>query len=528
MKKQTVAKASDLQPGKMIAVKAEGASILLTEIDGAVHAIGAKCTHNGADLSKGALCGDRVVCPWHNASFDVKTGDQLCPPGLDSLPSYPVTVEGDEIVVELPDEPQASRSPNMASYRPGADSRTFVVLGAGAAGTNAAETLRASGFEGRLVMITAEDELPYDRTTLSKKYLAGSASEDSLSLRSPEFYASHDIELKTGARVTAVDAVAQQLTFEEGATLGYDALLLATGGTAKMLPLNGADLKGVFKLHNHRQAEAILEAAQTAKQAVVVGGSFIGMETAASLTKQGVAVTVVSPGAEPFESLLGPEVGRLFRRVHEAQGVAFKLGTKVNQIHGSGAVEAVSTADGDRLPADLVIVGIGVQPSTAYLQQMQVSPKDKSIPVDQYLRAGEGVFAAGDIATFPDWRTGESVRIEHWQLAAQHGRVAARNMLGQQVPFRGVPFFWTGQFDLKLRYVGHAERWDEVIIEGNVEDIESPAFLAFYRQGDRILAVAGINRDQEIAAISELMRLDQMPKPDAVRTRVDWLSKLPA
>ncbi len=525
MKKQTVAHTSDLESG-MITVKAGGTSILLTRVDGNIYATGAKCTHNGASLSQGALCGSRVVCPWHNASFDVTTGNQLCPPGLDSLPSYPVTLEGDRIVVELPDEPQASRTPEMASHRPEADDRTFAILGAGAAGTNAAETLRAEGFEGRLVMITAEEELPYDRTMLSKKYLAGGAEEDALSLRSPEFYQAHDIELKAGSRVIAVDAVARTLTFEGGTTLSYDALLLATGGTAKRPPIDGADLGGVFKLHNHQQATAILEAAQNAKQAVVVGGSFIGMETAASLTKQGVAVTVITPGAIPFEKLLGPEVGRLFQRVHEAQGVTFKLGTKMTEIHGSGAVEAVSTGDGDRLPADLVVIGIGVEPTTGYLTQMQVSPKDKSVPVDEYLRAGEGVYAAGDIATFPDWRLGEDVRIEHWQLAAQHGRVAARNMLGGQLPFRGVPFFWTGQFDLKLRYVGHAERWDEVIVEGDVESTDSPEFLAFYRRGDRILAVAGINRDKDIAAISELMRLDKMPSADGVRGKMDWLAKL--
>ncbi|MGF1515817.1 MAG: FAD-dependent oxidoreductase [Elainellaceae cyanobacterium] len=528
MKKQTVAKTSDLEPGKMITVKAGSTPILLAQVNDKIYATGAKCTHNGAVLAQGALCDRRVVCPWHNASFDVTTGDQLCPPGLDSLPSYPVTVNGDQIEVELPDDPHPSRTPAMSSRRLGADDRVFVILGAGAAGLNAAETLRASGFEGRLVMITAEAELPYDRTMLSKKYLSGGAGEDALPLRSREFYQAHDIELKTGSRVTAVNAVDRQLTFEGGTTLGYDALLLATGGTAKMPPIDGTDLDRVFKLHNHQQAEAIVEAAQDAKQAVVVGSSFIGMETAASLTQQKVAVTVVSPESVPFEKLLGPEVGRLFQRVHESHGVTFELGGKVTQLHGNGAVEAATTDSDKRLPADLVVIGVGVEPTTGYLQYLQVSPKDKSVPVDEYMRAGEGIYAAGDIATFPDWRTEEAVRIEHWQLAAQHGRAAARNMMEQQVPFRGVPFFWTGQFNLKLRYVGHVESWDEVIIEGDAESTDSPEFLAFYRKGDRILAVAGINRDKEIAAISELMRLDKMPRPDAVRSRVDWMAKLAA
>ncbi|MGB3613427.1 MAG: FAD-dependent oxidoreductase [Elainellaceae cyanobacterium] len=526
MNKQTVAQTSDLKPGTMLAVTAGDTPLLLSQVGDTVYATGAKCTHNGANLAKGVLCDRRVVCPWHNASFDVTTGDQICPPGLDSLPSYAVNIEGNDIIVQLPDEPQPSRTRPMARHNSDGDGRTFVILGAGAAGTNAAEALRVLGFEGRLIMITAEDELPYDRTMLSKQYLSGDASAEALPLRSPEFYQAHDIDVKVGSRVTEVLAQEKQLTFDDGATLAYDALLLATGGKAKLPPLDGVELDGVYKLHNQQQAEAITKAAKDAKRAVVAGASFIGMETAASLTQQGIAVTVISPGEVPFETLLGPEVGRLFQRVHEANGVTFELGTKLAQVKGTGHVESVVAENGLSFPAELVVMGIGVQPATDYIQQLELDSEDKSVPVDEYLNAGYSLYAAGDIATFPDWRTGENVRIEHWQLAAQQGRVAARNMLGQKTPFRGVPFFWTGQFDLKLRYVGHASDWDEVITEGNLEDIDNPEFLAFYRQGDRILAVAGINRDAEIAAISELMRLDQMPGPDAVRSKVDWLAEL--
>ncbi|MEO0406848.1 MAG: FAD/NAD(P)-binding oxidoreductase, partial [Cyanobacteria bacterium P01_A01_bin.135] len=238
-----------------------------------------------------------------------------------------------------------------------------------------------------------------------------------------------------------------------------------------------------------------------------------------------VSVTVISPDSVPFESILGPQVGRLFQRVHESNGVTFKLGQKLKQVSGENAVSSVTTDSGEELPADLVVIGIGVKPVTDYLQQIKLNPDDSSVPVDEYLQVSEGLYAAGDIATFPDWRSEETVRIEHWQLAAQHGRVAARNMLNQQVPFRGVPFFWTGQFNLKLRYVGHAKQWDEVVIDGDLEDIKNPKFLAFYCQGDRVAAVAGINRDADIAMISELMRLGKMLGADAVREPIDWQSK---
>ena len=521
--RKTVAKISDFDAKAMVLAKVGDVKVLLSRVDGEIYATGATCPHNGASLDKGVLCDRRVVCPWHNASFDVTTGEQLCPPGLDGLPSYPVTLEGDDIVVELPEEPQKAQTPKMARHNPETESRTFAILGAGAAGLNAAETLRSQGFEGKVVLITAEDELPYDRTALSKQYLAGGASEDSLSLRSPEFYQHHDIALKTGARVTQVSPQSRQLTFDNGETLDYDALLLATGGIAKMPPIDGVDLNGVFKLHNHQQAEAILQAAQTAKQAVVVGSSFIGMETAASLAQQDVAVTVLSPDEVPFKRILGPEVGKLFQRVHEAHGVTFKLGEKLEQVNGNGSAASVTTNGGSKIPADLVVIGIGVQPATDYLQEVALAD-DNSVPVDAYLQAGEGLYAAGDIATYPNWRSGERVRIEHWQLAAQQGRAAARNMLGQQQPFRGVPFFWTGQFNLKLRYVGHSEDWDTVIIDGNVTDSENPEFLAFYCEGDRVAAVSGINRDADIAMISELMRRDEMPVATAVKG-VDWQSK---
>ncbi len=257
---------------------------------------------------------------------------------------------------------------------------------------------------------------------------------------------------------------------------------------------------------------------------MIIGAGFIGMEVAASLTQQGLEVTVVAPGEVPFEKVLGRSVGQMFQQVHEEKGVQFKLGCKAEAFKGGDSVEAVELDNGETLPADMVVVGIGVQPATDFVEGIELSEGDRSIPVNQYLQAAPNVYAAGDIAQFPHFMTGEPVRIEHWRLAMQHGRIAACNMAGQTVPFEAVPFFWTGQFDLKLRYVGHAENFDDVIIQGSLKE---KSFLAFYVQAEQVLAVSGIGRDQDIAAISELMRLREMPAAATLKkTDIDWVEQL--
>lgn len=506
-KSQVVARVNDLKEGEMQAVRVEKTLVLLVKVNDRFHALAANCTHYGAPLAKGVLHGDRLVCPWHNACFNPSTGDQLEPPGLDDLPHFQVRVEGEEVIVTLPDDTPRHREPDMASYNPKLDDRTFVLIGLGAAGTNAAETLRKAGFEGRIVAVTAAEELPIDRTMLSKKYLQGKVGENALPLRDEGFYRQHEIEILTGKPVEEVDISAKQITFADASILNYDALLLATGGKARSLNVEGARLDNIFTLRNHQDSDAILAAAENASRAVIVGSSFIGMETAASLAQNEVEVTVVSPESVPFEKILGDRVGKLFQKEHEKNGVKFIFGQKASQFVGKEKVETVVLDNGDRLAADLAVVGIGVDPATDILEGVRLN-EDKSVTTDEYLQVADGVYAAGDIATFPDWQTGEPTRIEHWRLAAQHGRIAAYNMVGKEVPFRGIPFFWTGQFGLKLRYVGHAEQWDKIVYDG---EVESGEFLAFYIKGDRVLAVSGINRDSQIAAISELMRLDKMP-----------------
>ncbi|MEC4852231.1 MAG: FAD-dependent oxidoreductase, partial [Jaaginema sp. PMC 1079.18] len=369
------------------------------------------------------------------------------------------------------------------------------------------------GFRGRVVMITAAEDFAIDRTKLSKKYLQGDAGEDALPLRDRDFYDRHDIEVLTETRVTQVNTEKQQITFADNTTLDYDRLLLATGGKARKLDVPGADLENIFTLRDRLDSDRILEAAKKAENALVIGSSFIGLETAASLRQQGLNVAVISSSEVPLKKILGTEIGEFFQEKQEENGVCFQFETKVKEFQGQGKVEKAILEDGTPIDVDLVVVGIGVDPATDYLEGIETN-EDGSISTNAYLQATESVFAAGDIAQFPYWQTEQPTRIEHWRLAAQQGRIAARNMLNQSIPFRGVPFFWTGQFDVKLRYVGHAEKWDEIIFDG---EVDSGEFIAYYRQGDRILAAAGCNRDAEMAAIEELMRLGEMPKIDELK-----------
>lgn len=509
----TVANINDLQDGEMRQVSVGDTDVLLVKIDGKFYAVGAYCSHYQAPLAEGVLSENYVVCPWHNAYFNLVTGDQQEPPGLDSLTQYQVRVEGNQVIVSVPENASGLRSPAMVEYNPEVDNRTFVILGAGAAGTHAAETLRVAGYQGRIVMATQDDRLPYDRTYLSKDYFTGKVAKVQMPLRSPDFYQKHQIEVLLNKQAVRVDAIAKTITFADNDSLNYDALLVATGGKPRQLNVPGKDLQNIFTLRSFVDTEQILAAAKQASRAVVIGSSFIGMEVAAGLTQQGVKVIVVSPTL-PFKKILGEEIGQVFQQIHEENGVSFRLGRKVTRFEGNGKVETAILDNDERLSADLVVVGIGVQPATEFLQGVELNPKDQSLIVDEYLQAAEGIYAAGDIASYPDWRTGETTRIEHWRVAAQQGRIAAHNMTGKAVKFRGVPVFWTMQFQFPLRYVGHAEQWDEIIFNG---DLQKQQFIAFYVKDNRVLATASSQRDTETAAIAELMRLNQMPLPEALR-----------
>lgn len=502
----TVAKTSELADGEMKQLSANGAEILLACVGGKFHAVGAHCTHYGAPLVEGVLSGDRIVCPWHHACFNATNGDIQEPPALDALARYDLRVENDQVIVRVPDGAPDRRVPAMTT-RDTKDERLFVIAGGGAAGYAAAQTLREDGFAGRVVLITREDHLPYDRPNLSKDYLQGNAEPEWMPLRSEDFFAEHDIEVIRNREITHIDASRKTITFANDETLVCDALLLATGSAPRKLPFQSATQENVFLLRSHADSDAIISAAEKGKRAVVIGASFIGMEAASSLATRGCEVTIVAPDNTPFEKILGPEIGRLFQHTHEEHGIKFKLGASVSCFDGETRVTAVVLENGERLDADLVVVGIGVKPNTDFLEGLMLH-RDGGVIVDEHMCAAEGVYAAGDIACFPNPLTHERQRIEHWRTAMQQGRIAAHNMAGRKTPYESVPFFWTRQFDVGLLYVGHAQQWDEIIYHG---DLSTRDFLAFYVKDNRVLAVAGMNRDREMAAAEELMRLGCMP-----------------
>ena len=507
-----LANTSDLKSGEMKELAAGDTRILLARVDDQFYAVSATCPHYGGSLVEGALCGTHVVCPLHHAVFNVVNGNLEEPPALDALVSYEVRVEDERVIVRVPEEAADRRAVSMVN-RDVADARRFVIIGAGAAGYAAAQTLREEGFRGRIAMITREDRAPYDRPNLSKDYLHGHAEPEWMPLRAEDFFTEHDIELLFNREVTRVDARAKTIVFEGGDKMDYDALLVATGGAPVRLNIPGSDLKDVCVLRSFADADSIIEIASRSRRVVVVGASFIGMEAAYSLRERGLDVTVVAPSAEPFETTLGNEIGAVFRHEHEKHGVRFKLGSIVYRFEGIHDVEAVTLDNGESIETDMVVVGAGVRPATNFLEGVELD-KSGGVVVDSRLRAADGLYAAGDIVNFADSRTGQRMRIEHWRTAQQQGRTAARNMLGHDVAFAAVPFFWTQQFDITLRYVGHATSWDEIIYQG---DLAAHDFLAFYIKNERVTAVAGMNRDRELAAVEVLMSLDRMPTREQLK-----------
>jgi NADPH-dependent 2,4-dienoyl-CoA reductase/sulfur reductase-like enzyme/nitrite reductase/ring-hydroxylating ferredoxin subunit len=486
---------ADLLEGAMRAVEAGGRKILVARVNGVCHAIDATCPHAGGPLNEGVLHEGVVVCPWHKAAFRVATGERVEPPAVDNLQRFPVRVADGRVHVSVGD--QWNRVQDTA---PGGDARCMVIVGAGAAGAIAAQTLREQGFSGRVVMIGREDCLPYDRTVLSKYALSGQKGGEKSPLQDAAFYQAHGIE-RLAQEVVAVDPAGRVVTFADGTSLAYDAALMATGGVPRPLTFPGADLDGVFLLRSAADADAVVEAAGRARRAVVIGAGFIAVEAAGSLRERGLEVAVVAPQQAPFERQLGPEIGNVFRRVHERQGVVFHLGEEVEAIEGDGRVQRVRLKSGAVLDADLVVAGLGVTPATGPLHGVP-RRQDEGLDVDAHLCVTEGLYAAGDIAAFPLRGDGEQVRVEHWRVAEQHGRVAALNMLGHGVAYDAVPYFWTIHYRKRLDYVGHAEAWDEVVVDG---DLEKPEFTAFYVHGAKVAAVAGWGRDRQMAQAITLM-----------------------
>jgi NADPH-dependent 2,4-dienoyl-CoA reductase/sulfur reductase-like enzyme/nitrite reductase/ring-hydroxylating ferredoxin subunit len=513
--REVVANKNELKDGEMKEVRIGKRSVLLVRVKGKFYAIGSRCSHRGAPLAKGVLSRCRVRCPWHQACFDATTGDVREPPALNALPCFDVRVKGENVIVSIPEDIEIRRTPPMAKRNPDKDNRTFVIVGGGAAGAIAAEALRQNGFEGRIIMIIREDRLPYDRTLLTKGYLTTDATRIPL-LRSEKFYTDYDIEVVTGQEIVSVNTSNKIIISKGGSTLKYDKLLIATGAEPRRLTIPGAELEGIFTLRSLDDAYKIKSALKETSCVVVIGASFIGMEAAATFIQHKLPVTVVALESAPFEPVLGKKIGNLFKRVWQERGVSFRLNTKVSRFEGDGRVQEVILDDGEHLRTDLVLLGAGVKPTSPSIEGVKRNP-DGSLPVNELLQVSDDVYAAGDVASFINSQTGDRIRVEHWRLAQQHGHVAAHNMIGKELEFRGIPFFWTGEFGTNLRYVGHATGWDDVIFHG---DPSNGDFVAFYIKDGKVLAAAGCNNDTKLAAVAELMRMGRMPGPEKLRGEI--------
>jgi NADPH-dependent 2,4-dienoyl-CoA reductase/sulfur reductase-like enzyme/nitrite reductase/ring-hydroxylating ferredoxin subunit len=477
----------DLADGAMALGQVDGEDAILVRNGDEFFAVGANCTHYHATLSEGLVVGDTVRCPLHHACFSLRSGEALRAPAFDPIPHWRTEVIGDQVFVrEKLADPDRKHLVNSTVGQ--SVPASVVIIGGGAAGIAAADMLRRQGYDGRLTMISADDWPPYDRPNLSKDFLVGNAPDEWMRLRQPEFYDEQKIDLVLNSRVSALDIPRKRVNLENGQTYGFEALLIATGAEPVRLKIEGAIDSQIHYLRTFADARAIVSQAASAKRAAVVGASFIGLEVAASLRTLGIAVDVIAPESQPLERVMGSEISGMIRGLHEAHGVVFHLGETVKRLDAN----TLTLSGGGTLEVDLVVLGVGVRPSVFLAEQAGLET-NRGIVVNEYLEtSAPGVFAAGDIARWPDPHSGERIRVEHWVVAERQGQAAAKNILGYRERFDAVPFFWSQHYDVAINYVGHAEHWDSVEIDG---DPSARNCAVSYKRGGRTLAVATISRD---------------------------------
>ena len=481
-------RAAELADGTMLAGHVGEEAVLLARRGDEFLAVSSSCTHYHASLADGIVAGDTVRCPLHHACFSLRTGEALRAPAISPVACWKVERLGDKIFVRTRKQPVAAARPTRPLS--GQSPKRIVIVGGGAAGFAAAEMLRREGYEGSIVMLSDEASPPVDRPNLSKDYLAGNAPEDWVPLTSPDFYADHAIELRINAKAIGVDLKTRVVALADGGGLAYDRLLLATGAEPNRLSFPGSRSPQVHTLRALADCRAIIAAAASAGRALVIGSSFIGLEVAAALRARAIEVDVVAPEARPMERILGAQIGSFVLNLHEQHGVRFHLQQTVKAIEG----KRVILASGEELDADVVVMGVGVRPRVDLAEAAGLK-LDRGVLVDSYLQtSAPEVFAAGDIARWPDPHSGELIRVEHWVVAQRQGQTAARNMLGPREKFGAVPFFWSQHYDVAINYVGHAEGWDQLEIEG---DIEARDCLVRYKRQGRTLAVASMGRDAD-------------------------------
>jgi NADPH-dependent 2,4-dienoyl-CoA reductase/sulfur reductase-like enzyme/nitrite reductase/ring-hydroxylating ferredoxin subunit len=461
--------------------------VLLARRGAEFFAVAAHCSHYHGPLAEGLMVGETVRCPWHHACFDLRTGEAVRAPALSPIDCWKVEQQGGKIFVR---EKRPNPEPRSQDKLPADMPKKIVIIGGGAAAFAAAERLRRVRYAGSIVMLSDDDASPVDRPNLSKDYLAGSAPEEWVPLRSERFYGENGIDLRLNANVARIDPKSRSVVLSDGATVSYDRLLLATGAEPVRLPIPGAGPSQVLILRSLADCRAIIARAAAGQRAVVIGASFIGLEVAASLRARNMEVHVVAPEARPMERVLGPQMGDFIRALHEEHGVVFHLQDTVSAIDG----KTLTLKSGRTLQADLVVAGVGVRPRIQLAEAAGLA-MDRGVVVDAYLQtSAPEIFAAGDIARWPDSHSGQSIRVEHWVVAERQGQTAALNMLGSREEFDAVPFFWSQHYDIPINYVGHAESWDEIAVDG---DIRAKDCILRFKQKGRTFAVASIFRDLE-------------------------------
>ncbi len=523
---EAVCRVDDLTDGQMKDVRVGDTDVLLARVDGQYYALYPKCAHYQAPLEKGILHGHRLICPWHNACFDVRNGHRLEAPALNGLSTHEVRVENDQVFVRLTTDKQSMTNP-LVSHDEN-NTETCVIVGSGGAGAFAAEAMREGGFTGKIIMLTQSQEAPYDRPNCSKNYLQGKAPDSWMPLRDDTFYKNYGIEIRTNQRVTSLDPITKIIELESGVTLTYDRALICSGSKPNRLSTPGVDLGNILTLRTLHDSQKLRKLGQKGKRVVIVGSSFNGLEGAMSLRKLGCEVAVVGQENVPFEKILGDRVGRVMQSWHEKEGITFHLSRQVASFEGTGTVSTVVLDNGEQIPADFVLLGIGVKPQIGFLKGIDLEP-DGGVKTDEYLQIADGLFAAGDIAHYP---TPDGFhRTEHWKIAGQQGHIAGLNVVeslkdegGVMQPYQEVPFFWSNQQSKRINYIGYGGPFDAIIYEGTPETDEF--FLAYYIKNELVMAVVALKCDKDIIAIRELMQLGFPPSADDVRRGANWVDEL--
>jgi len=475
-------KFSELTENEPLLGHFEGEPAILVRQGNQVFATGAVCTHYSGPLADGLVVGETIRCPWHHARFDLRTGEAIAAPALNPVSCFTVQRHGDLVMIT------GKQTPDFRVSCP-LNPSSVVIVGAGASGAACADMLRAKGYGGPITLAGDEEPGPVDRPNLSKDFLAGTANEDWIPLRTREYYQSIQVDLVTADPAIRISPSDHTVSLRSGRTVNYGALLLATGAEPRSLAIEGADLPHVCRLRTLADSKAIIARAQRARSCAVIGAGFIGLEVAASLRKREIPVSVVGQESIPLAKVLGPELGRFIQKLHEQHGVRFFPNATPRTIREN----RVEIGDGVFVDAELVIIGVGVSPLTSLAQAASMEV-DNGVVVGETLRtSAPDIFAAGDVARYPEPVAGEPARIEHWVVAERQGQAVARSMLGIGGAYREAPFFWSQHYDVQISYVGHAPSWDECEIRGNLKKLDA---CAIYRRNGKTLAVATVGRDR--------------------------------